>query len=205
MAIKKDIKYIANVMRQSKSDLVKKSRIRQMGIGYKIKDGRLTDNIGIVAYVSKKPDENTLQSQQIKLVPKEIDGIVTDVIEVKFMPRMGMATTTLTPDDGRHRPITGGIAMIRFPEPASGTLGLIIRRGKGKNTKLYGITNNHVGAGEDVRGITPPSAKKGDTWVQPGAHGDGTPPKDTIAKLYRWNRMIPSSPGKVNYFDFAMG
>jgi hypothetical protein len=200
MSTQKDIKHVASVMRKSRSELVSKSRIRQLGIGYKIRDGKLTDNVGIVVYVSKKPDENTLLSQHIKPIPKEIDGVLTDVIEVKFVPR-----STVVPDDARHRPITGGIATIRSPEPATGTLGLVLKKGKGNAAKLYGITNNHVGAGEDVDGMSPAAAKKGDLWIQPGAHGNGRTPQDTIAKLFMWNRLKPSAPGKVNYYDFAMG
>jgi hypothetical protein len=59
-------------------------------------------------------------------------------------------------DDSRYRPIEGGIATIRHPSQYVGTLGLIIR----KRNKLYGITNNHVGANEDVLGTRPPAAKK---------------------------------------------
>ena len=198
MSSQKDIKRIATILKQRKSELVSRSKVRQLGVGYKIKDGKITDTVGLVVYVSKKPDEATLQNQQIKPIPKEIDGVVTDVIEVKFTPRV-------VPDDGRHRPISGGIATIRSPEPASGTLGLVIRKGRGANSRLYGITNNHVGASEDVEGMTPPPAKKGDPWVQPGAHGHGTAPGDTIAKLYKWKKMKPSGPGKMNYYDFAMG
>jgi hypothetical protein len=125
MSTQKDIKHVASVMRKSRSELVSKSRIRQLGIGYKIRDGKLTDNVGIVVYVSKKPDENTLLSQHIKPIPKEIDGVLTDVIEVKFVPR-----STVVPDDARRRPITGGIATIRSPEPATGTLGLVLKKEK---------------------------------------------------------------------------
>jgi hypothetical protein len=79
-----------------------------------------------------------------------------------------------------------------------GTLGLIIR----VRTKLYGITNNHVGANEDVMGMTPPAARKGDPWVQPST---GLVPADRIARLYKWNRIKPQGPGNMNYYDLAIG
>lgn len=100
-------------------------------------------------------------------------------------------------DDLRYRPIEGGIATIRHPSKYVGTLGLIVR----KANKLYGIKNNHVGANEYVLGMTPTAAKKGDPWVQPSA---GSVPRDLIARLYKWNRLKPQSPGNVNYYDFAM-
>ena len=150
MSLKKETQAIAKIIEKHRSELVSHYRIRQTAVGYKIKNGKLTDDVGIIAFVSKKQDESKLRSLQIKPVPKEIEGVVTDVQTTRFFPRMA--------DDGRHRPIEGGIATIRHPSEYVGTLGLIIRKGN----KLYGITNNHVGANEDVLGMSPPAAKRGD-------------------------------------------
>ena len=190
MSSKKETQSIAKIIQKRRSDLLYDYRIRQTAVGYKIKDGKLTDDIGIIAFVSKKQDESKLQTLQIEPIPKHIEGVVTDVQTVRFFPRMA--------DDSRYRPIEGGIATIRHPSRYVGTLGLIIR----KANKLYGITNNHVGANEDVLGMRPPAAKKGDPWVQPSA---GSVPRDLIARLHKWNRLKPQSPGNVNYYDFAMG
>lgn len=190
MPSKKETQQIAKIIQKRRPELVSKHRIRQTAVGYKMKDGKLTDDVGIIVFVSKKQDESKLRSLQIEPIPKDIEGIVTDVQAVRFFPRMA--------DDARYRPIDGGIATIRYPSEYVGTLGLIIRKGN----KLYGITNNHVGANEDVFGMKPAAAKKGDPWVQPS---DGSVPKDLIARLYRWNRLKPQGPGSVNYYDFAMG
>lgn len=190
MSSKKQTHGIVKIIQKRRSELVYDYRIRQTAVGYKIKDGRLTDEIGIIAFVSKKQDESKLRSLQIEPIPKHIEGVVTDVQTVRFFPRMA--------DDSRYRPIDGGIATIRHPSKYVGTLGLIIR----KANKLYGITNNHVGANEDVLGMRPPAAKKGDPWVQPST---GSVPRDLIARLYKWNRLKPQSPGNVNYYDFAIG
>jgi hypothetical protein len=61
------------------------------------------------------------------------------------------------------------------------------------------------GANEDVKGLVPPAAKKGDYWIQPGAHGGGKVPQDVIAELQKWNKLIPSAPGKFNYYDVSIG
>jgi hypothetical protein len=187
---KKETQNIAKIIQKRRSELVSDYRIRQTAVGYKIKDGKLTDEVGIIIFVSKKLDESKLQSLQIQPIPKHIEGVVTDVQTARFFPRMA--------DDSRYRPIEGGIATIRHPSQYVGTLGLIVR----KRNKLYGITNNHVGANEDVLGTRPPAAKKGDPWVQPS---NGSVPRDLIAKLYRWNRLRPQAPSNVNYYDFAMG
>jgi hypothetical protein len=190
MSSKKETQNIAKIIQKRRSELVSDYRIRQTAVGYKIKDGKLTDDIGIIAFVSKKQDESKLRSLQIEPIPKEIEGVVTDIQTIRFFPRMA--------DDTRYRPIEGGIATIHHPSEYVGTLGLIIREGN----NLYGITNNHVGANEDVLGMRPPAAKKGDPWVQPS---NGSVPKDLIAKLYKWNRLKPQAPGNINYYDFAMG
>jgi hypothetical protein len=177
------------MIQKRRSELVYNYRIRQTAVGYKIKGGKLTEDVGIIAYVSKKQDEAKLRALGVEPIPKHIEGVVTDVQAIRFFPQIS--------DDSRHRPIEGGIAAIRYPSIYVGTLGLIIRKGK----KLYGLTNNHVGANEDVLGIVPPVAKKRDPWVQPAS---GTVPKDLIARLYKWNRLKPQAPGNLNYYDFAM-
>lgn len=187
---KRETQKIARIIRRQRPELISRYRIRQTAVGYKIKNGKLTNEIGIIAYVSKKQNKSKLRSLQIEVMPKHIDGVVTDVQTIRFFPRSS--------DDNRYRPIEGGIATIRHPSQFIGTLGLIIRKGK----KLYGITNNHVGANEDVQGISPPFARKGDPWVQPSS---GTVPRDVIAKLNKWNRLKPQAPGKINHYDFAMG
>lgn len=68
---------------------------------------------------------------------------------------------------------------------------------------MYGVTNNHVGAKEDVDG-QPPSAQEGNDWIQPDAHGGGQDPRDAFAKLSKWNRLKPQGTGENNY-DFSMG
>jgi hypothetical protein len=195
MSSNKETKSITKIVNKRRSELVSDYRVRQTAVGYKIKEGRLTDEVGIIIFVSKKQDESKLRSLQVEPIPKHIEGVVTDVQPIRFFPQLG---SPVAPDDGRHRPVEGGIATIRHPSDYVGTLGLVIRKG----TKLYGITNNHVGANEDVLGMRPAAAKKGDPWVQPS---DGSIPRDLIARLYRWNRLKPQAPGNVNYYDFAMG
>jgi hypothetical protein len=190
MESRKVTKKIADTIKKRRKELVTHFRVRQTAVGYKIKNGKLTNEVGIIVYVSKKQDESKLRTLQVEPIPKHLDGIVTDVQEVRFYPRMA--------DDGRYRPIEGGIATIRHPSEYVGTLGLIIS----KANKLYGITNNHVGANEDVLGISPSPAKKGDPWVQPSS---GSVPRDLIARLFKWSRLKPQSPGNINYYDFAMG
>lgn len=188
MVSQKETKEIKNVIDKNRSDLASTFRVRQTGVGYKIRNNKITDEVGVVVYVSKKEEESKLRSMNVKPIPKEIEGIVTDVQTVRYFPRI--------PDDNRYRPIEGGIATIRSPSEFVGTLGMIVKNGN----KYYGITNNHVGANEDVFGA-PATAQVGDPWVQPS---NGLVNTDLIARLSEWNRL-KSGPGVTNYYDFAMG
>lgn len=187
MTLTKETQKIATLIKNRRPEFVTRYRVRQTAVGFKIKNGKLTDDVGIIVYVSKKKPDSKLRSLQVEPFPKQIEGFKTDVQPVKFLPRR--------PDDARYRPIQGGIATIRHPSEYVGTLGLIVSKGN----KFYGITNNHVGANEDVVGLRP-SAKKGDSWIQPSSGLK----RDLIARLYKWNRLRPQSPGNINYYDFAM-
>jgi hypothetical protein len=204
----KIVKDALKVLRKNKPDLIARNKVRRTGIGFKIKNGKVTDEVGIVIFVRYKPSVEALLEQRTEPVPKEIEGYKTDIINIPtgFTPRLSpLLLTSVLPDDLRHRPFSGGVAIINSTgEPATGTLGLIVNRSGGSSNKLCAITNNHVGANEDVEGLSTPSARKGDPITQPGAHGGGRVPGDVIANLSEWNKLKPSSPTNVNYYDFAM-
>ncbi len=198
--VSKEFRDVVKVLEKHRSKLISKHKVKQMGVGYKVKDGKMMkDTVGISIFVTKKPGIEALRQQQIEPVPKDIEGIPTDIVEIPggFRPRGG-------PDDSRQRPFSGGVATINSKVPATGTLGLIVKKTTNAS-KLYGLTNNHVGANEDVKGLVPAAAKKGEFWIQPGAHGGGKVPQDVIAKLQKWNKLLPSAPGKVNYYDVSIG
>ena len=204
---KKEINKIRKVVTKNARSLEAINKVKQSAVGYKIKDGKIMrDTISAIFFVRYKPKMTLLRSLNIEPLPKEIEGIPTDIIEVPtgFDKRiLRLSPRSVTPDDSRHRPISGGIAMINAnPEPlGTGTLGLIVRRKGSKG--LFGCTNNHVGANEDVEGM-PPTANVGDPWIQPGAHGNGQHPDDTIGSLDTWNRLKPAGTG-INFYDFSIG
>jgi hypothetical protein len=198
---------VVNVLQKHHDRLIKDHKVRRTGVGFKIKDGKVTDTIAIVAFVRYKPTIDILTKQNIAPIPPKIEDIPTDVIGIPtgFMPRINrLLETAVIPDDSRHRPFSGGVATINARERATGTLGLLVQKLHDSSNKLYAITNNHVGANEDVDGL-PSTANKGDPWIQPGAHGHGTVPDDVIATLFEWNRIKPAGSDQVNFYDFALG
>lgn len=61
-------------------ELSKKANYLNIALGTKFKDGKDTGVPAIVIYVSKKVDKAALAAEHI--IPKEIEGIVTDVVEM---------------------------------------------------------------------------------------------------------------------------
>jgi len=191
------------LVKKNHAQLVRNHKVKKFGVGLKSMDGRITDEISLIVYVRSKQNFSTLRQNNIAPIPKEIEGIKTDVVELPLGVNqrvLRLLETVAAPDDGRYRPILGGEAMIMASVPATGTLGTVIE----SNGELYGITNNHVGANEDMEGQTP-TAKEGNDWIQPGAHGGGQDPQDAFAKLSKWNRIKPQALGQENYYDFSMG
>jgi hypothetical protein len=60
-----------------------------MGIGYKTQNGKLTNKVALVFYVTKKKSRDEIMSEGGIPIPEEIDGIATDIVEVAggFQPR----------------------------------------------------------------------------------------------------------------------
>lgn len=199
---KKELRSLTELLKKHRTTLVHQHKIKKSAVGFKIENGKYTDDVALIAYVRSKANISTLLQNNIAPLPKEIEGVKTDVITVPFgFPKrvLRLLETFAAPDDGRHRPISGGEAMIMAGVPATGTLGVIVK----SNDELYGITNNHVGANEDVEGQDP-TAQEGNDWIQPGAHGGGQDPQDAFAKLFKWNRIMPQGSGE-NHYDFSMG
>lgn len=51
-------------------------------VGFKMKNGKLTDEVAIIFYVNEKKNEKELRDNNIDIIPKEIEGIPTDIVEI---------------------------------------------------------------------------------------------------------------------------
>jgi hypothetical protein len=70
-------------------DMKKKYAIEGSAVGYKVKDGKYTDTVALIFYVKEKKSKEELLSHGITPIPKEIDGVPTDVVVISkgFQPR----------------------------------------------------------------------------------------------------------------------
>lgn len=70
---------VRKIKEKHEAGLMKKAGVTGCAIGYKQVGGLQTDELCLVCYVKKKLPEEKLKKKDI--IPKEIQGISTDVIE----------------------------------------------------------------------------------------------------------------------------
>jgi hypothetical protein len=151
---------VKKVLTKKQKGLLRKKGIVATGIGYKVIDGKLTDELSIVCSVDKKQPLVKIAKQD--LVPPVINGIVTDVVETGVIKALHTE---------KHRPTICGTS-VGHVDITCGTLGAIVK----KEGIRYILSNNHVLAMSN-------DAKIGDPILQPGSYDNGIYPDDHIANL----------------------
>lgn len=127
------------VFDEASEELKKYPGVISVEIGIKEKGNELTDELSFRVYVQKKkPDEQLTPSQ---IIPKEIKGFKTDVIEIDV--------PTVTVNTSKHRPLKGGI-QITNDKGSTGTLGCIARLNS--DNSLVALSNSHVLKGGGATG-----------------------------------------------------
>ncbi len=131
-----------------------------VGHGQKMVRGQDTGQTAIVVLVREKVPPGKLGRGEI--VPKKLDEVETDVIEVGDITLLGTERT------GFHRPAHPGMSIAHFRSTA-GTFGAVVR--DKRTGEPYILSNNHVLANtSDGRdGL----AKTGDPILQPGPFDGG--------------------------------
>lgn len=158
---------IQEVKERHKSRLLSKANVVGVGVGYKFRRGRRTDAVCVVALVRVKRPRGQLSERD--LVPVQLEGIATDVVEVGELRPLQSPTE-------RWRPAPGGVS-VGHPAITAGTLATVIRdRDTGRRLIL---SNNHVLA-DSNRGVP------GDGILQPGRADGGRSGRDEIARLERF-------------------
>lgn len=161
----------------SQDELLKLSGVTGVDVGYKYVNGKRTDQIAIRVMVSKKK-ANVAAKQQI---PKEINGIPTDVIErvvVPFVASRSLETISLQADTNKYDPVKGGISI--GPERSidgyvfAGTLGCLVKDNATGEPRL--LSNFHVMAVDN-------NWKAGDFMVQPSLVDNGVATTDRVGTL----------------------
>jgi endonuclease G len=158
---------------------LKKSNITSIGIGYKIKDGKQTNQISVQFTVGRKVAPEHLESLAATLLPESvtIDGVAlpTDVIERNYEP--GARKIKVKPAAARKiavDPIVPGVSIGHYTISA-GTAGCVVY--DAQSGAPYVLSNWHVLCG--------PEGKPGDAIVQPGSYDDDRIERNRAGTLVR--------------------
>lgn len=151
-----------------KANILSKDNVVGVGVGYKVTGAGVTDELSVVVLVRQKMPATILPPEA--LIPQEMNGIRTDVIEVGDIRPLQARTN-------RWRPAPGGVSLGHYKITA-GTLGCVVR--DRKTGKRLILSNNHVLANSN-------NAQPGDPILQPGPIDGGQLGKDIIARLERFH------------------
>lgn len=164
------IKQMLDAQQRFQNILLSKANVVGVAVGYRDYMGEPTDEVALVAMVEQKKPIEALDPAD--LVPRELDGAITDVVEVGHL----VAQESLTPRS-RWRPMIPSGVSIGHPKVTAGTLGtIVVDRDTGQRMML---SNNHVMANSN-------DALVGDAILQPGPTDHGQNPADMVARLERW-------------------
>lgn len=184
--------------------------VHGVGMGYRQKDGKFTDELCMVFFVTeKKPLDQIPENERI---PKEVevgdDMLKTDVIE---MPMATPFCSTCPPPSfpsnrNKFRPIQQGVSISNPVTGGIGTMGLIAV--DNETNMLVGVTNNHVGIPDayyttqrNIYGVIDNTI--GDVIIQPGDSGSN--PRDFVGYVKNYQPMykLGATPTDINYVDLA--
>jgi hypothetical protein len=163
-----DIDRAISVKQQNLNHLIKRKNVVGVGVGFKESEGVVTEELAVTINVARKVP--VAQLAEADKVPRDLDGVRTDVVETgRFLAGEAVAPTQTTKDRWRQR-IPPGVS-IGHVDVTAGTFGCLVRRGR----ELFILSNNHILANVNA-------GQPGDPIIQPGRY-DGGGPADQIATL----------------------
>jgi hypothetical protein len=180
-----------------------------VAVGHKISKGVDTGEPCLTVLVSQKLEKPMLRAEN--MVPKEVKGFKTDVLEtgeifagsamptnneVSMQEELGIQTLTQ-----KVRPVMGGFSVGHYKITA-GTIATCVydlEPFPGIPKKYYVLSNNHVLANSN-------DARIGDPILQPGPYDGGRVPRDIVARLSRYVpiKFKTSKSIPLNYVDAAI-
>lgn len=164
---------------RNSSALMSKQRVVSVGVGHKYTKGeRIGDEMCVVVGVTHKIEQEHIQAED--LVPRKVDGVFTDVVEIGKIRALGRTD--------KVRPAMGGVS-IGHPDVTAGTFGCLVWKG----ATPFILSNNHVLANSNDASI-------GDPILQPGPYDGGTM-QDQIGQLRAFSKInfgeIPGTDCKI--------
>jgi len=193
---------IMAVQQRREMELLALDNVVGVAPSLKVAGGKPTDQWSLTVLVDRKLPKNKLDKEAV--VPAQIDGVVTDVVEVGEIEALAF--------NARMQPAPPGFSLGHH-DITAGTFGCLVRdlrhcdcppadqcRG-GPSADAAGdyliLSNNHVLAKSN-------GARAGDLILQPGPFDGGVYPSDAIAKLERFEPITFGFPSGFNLVDAAV-
>lgn len=172
---------LALTVDRHKNWLYSKKNVVGIGTGYRFDGDKPSKDLAILVFVSKKEHTDRLRKKDI--IPSVIDGFHTDVVGNVGHLRIqtDILSQSLAVHSKRERPIMAGTSISHLYITA-GTLGGYFLD---KDNDVVLLSNQHVIAGELMKGPFGKAPKKGNVTIQPGTFDGGTI-NDTFAHLKTW-------------------
>jgi endonuclease G len=175
---------LLETLKKAKNRLKKFHGIRDIALGFKYKNGVMTNEIAIIVYVYNKFRKDELEEKQI--LPASIEGIPIDIIESNPIEH------PLENPYGLQNPLFGGLCISNTKLNSAGTLGAIVYD---RDTNMpLGLTNHHVLIGNG--NVFRRGGRKGDRINQPAFKPDS--PKYNIGRLLKGNKHFDCSVFEVS-------
>ena len=153
-----------DTLRKHAEELLSKPGVYAVGIGEKVSQGKRTGKRALICSIkAKKP---LAQLTKEELIPQDIDGVPTDIVEIGDRPRAFVA------EREKQRPVMPGISAGHW-QITAGTIGAVVEVGG----DVMLLSNNHVFANENI-------ANLGDPIIQPGDYDGGSIATDKIGDLF---------------------
>ncbi|MDI6870459.1 MAG: hypothetical protein QME79_03700 [Bacillota bacterium] len=171
---------LARIAEERREELFALPNVVGVAVGYKRRGGAVTDQPSVVVLVRKKVPLAQLAPDEV--IPSEVEGVPTDVVEVGDLKALEALPEEPDPEAHRRklRPARPGISIGHFRVTA-GTLGAVVYDRESGEPLI--LSNNHVLANSQTpRGRR---AAIGDPVYQPGPYDGGTA-ADTLATLHRY-------------------
>jgi hypothetical protein len=160
-------------------ELLRRPGVTGVGVGTKYVGGKPTGQVAIQVFVKEKK-KNVPAAE---MVPAQVNGVPTDVIERTFFPQPAMKRVLdveLQSDTGTYNPVKGGISIGPCRTVGgfvfAGTLGLPVRDHATGNPLL--LSNFHVMCVDSTFSI-------GDQMTQPSRIDTGSCPSGVVGTLLR--------------------
>ena len=166
---------------KAKQELKARPHIIEIGYGYKVTGGKITDIPCIITYVKKKLPISALAANEV--IPIQVEGLLTDVQEIKTVDALSYTE--------RKRPVPGGYS-VGHSLVTAGSVGIPVVDIGGIKCLL---SNSHV-----LSPYWEGEVKIDDPILQPGPV-DGGLSTDVVAFLHSW---IPIYNDSNNAVDCAL-